>query len=177
MLKDEDLTEMVQTFVALRSSLRHMKWELATSPSEANPATSVSCSGAETGAHMPLGPCRGLTELWIPLARPYSPLSSLTSTFSTLQSVKLIPQDTPSRAEGLQGTVLCQWTPKVWHLSGSIGRIFKDQPAKVLNDCVWYMLWLHFTFLLILLCFFLSHCLFTSVFSIFHFPLVQTNKE
>lgn len=120
------------------------------------PLRSKFSSGAETGIHMPLGPCFGLAELWMALVRPYTPLSSLTSTFETLQSTKLTPQDTPSRAEGLQGTVLCKGTPKIWHLSGSIGRIFKDKPAIVLSDSVCYMLWLHFMFLLLLLCFYLS---------------------
>lgn len=141
MLKDEDLTEMVQTFVALRSSLRHMKWELAKSPSEANSATWVSCSGTEAGTRMLFVAVVVSQSSGWHLQGLVPHCAAWHNTFPTLQSLKLTPQDAPSRAEGLQGPVLCQGTPKIWHLNGSIGRVFKGHPAaKVLDDCVWYTL-------------------------------------
>lgn len=163
---------MVQAFVALAVSLRHMKWELASCPSEANSATSASRSGTETETQVPLVPCPALIKLWMPPARPHLPLSSLTYHICEIFSVKLTPQNPPGRAK--DG---CRESLKVWYLDKSVRRIFKDQPAAEGLKRAWYIPWPLFTFFLILL-WFLSPALFSlQYFPPFTFHLCKETRH
>lgn len=164
MLKDEDVTEVVQAFVALSVSLGHMNWEVAASPSGANSATSASRPGRETETQAPLGPRPTLTKLWMSPVRPHSCLSSLTYHIcDTAVSETHSSKSPKSSLEDCKDH--CGESLKVWYLDRSLRRIFESQPAAKELKRVWYIPWPLFTFFLILLCF-----LSPALFSFQYFP-------